>query len=340
MYPKGTCQVSSLFREQIVKAVVIAALFLAGSLSAAFADNRLVGLSYSTIQKKWNDAWGTPALGPYSPNDKKVIEQHAKWISDAGVDFIFLGWSNDLAYSPGCRCRPDIQRLEEATYTLVDSYQDLPKHPKVAIMIGFPFRDQASAPVDGRLQQKANQVYDDFIANKDRAPLYQFYEGKPLLIVYAGTPTPYKAGLPPWNDPRFTVRYMTGFVSDQPSLLGPDRVSKYGYWSWEDRGPQTYTIRSGQPEAMTVTASWRGTKGRAPWRQVPGRSRMGGATFLDAWARAREKGVKLALVVSWNDWVKREQPSAEEGKDLEPSAEFGDFYLKLLKAQVTQFKAH
>lgn len=345
MKPNGACQAGLLSRGQIVKAIVIVVLFLAVSISAASADqSRMVGISYSTWQQrsKWQQAWGAPALGFYESDYKEVIKQHATWLGDAGVDFIFIDWSNDLPYSPVCHCRPDIKRLEDATYTLFDTWKDLEEHPKVAILIGFPFPKEASAPVDGRLQRKADQVYHDFIANKERAPLYQLYEGKPLLIVYTGTPTPYRTGLPPWNDSRFTVRYITGFVTEQPNLLGPDRVSKFGYWSWEDRGPQTYTIESGHPEAMTVTASWRASwregAPHAPGRYVPARSRQGGATFIEEWARAREKGIKLVLVVSWNEWMKKEQISAEAGKDLEPSVEFGDFYLKLLKDQIAQFK--
>jgi hypothetical protein len=335
MKRNDACESKSLFRERITKSIALATLFFIGFFSTAFAAHvHLVGLAYNTIQKNWGEAWGTPTLGRYSADDKKVIEEHARWISDAGVDFIFLGWSNDLPYLPGCNCRPDIKQLEQTTYTLFDTYKGLSKHPKIAIMLGFP--GQPAAPLNGALQRKADQVYQDFILNKERAPLYEFYEGKPLLIVYTGTPTPYQRGLPPWNDPRFTVRYMTGFVTEQPNLLGPDRVSKFGYWSWEDRGPQTYTIENGEPEAMTVTAAWR----EAKRGHVPARSRMGGTTFVDEWARAREKGVKLALVVSWNEWTKAEQINAEAGKDLEPSAEFGDFYLKLLKDQITQFKGH
>jgi hypothetical protein len=325
-----------LSRRQMIKAAVTAAVLLLFSHCCAFSagGHRRVGLSYNTIQPNWSEAWGTPALGRYSSDDKSVIEQHAAWLSDAGVDFIFIDWSNDLPYSPDCGCRPDIRQVEEATYTVFDTYKDLARHPKIAIMIGFP--KQPSAPADGTLQRKADQVYQDFIANKERAPLYQRYEGKPLLIVYTGTPTPYQKGLPPWNDSRFTVRYLTGFVSDQPYLLGPDRVSKFGYWSWEDRGPQTYTIENEHPETMTVTASWRGDSRLS----LPARSRMEGATFIDEWTRAREKAVKLVLVVSWNEWTKAEQIDAESGKDLEPSLEFGDFYLKLLKDQITEFKGY
>src|SRR4029077_11636910 len=37
-------------------------------------------------------AFAVPALGPYDSRDAKVIEQHAKWIADAGVGAVNLSW--------------------------------------------------------------------------------------------------------------------------------------------------------------------------------------------------------------------------------------------------------
>jgi glycosyl hydrolase family 99 len=37
-------------------------------------------------------AFAVPALGPYDVRDAKVIEQHAKWIADAGVGAVNLSW--------------------------------------------------------------------------------------------------------------------------------------------------------------------------------------------------------------------------------------------------------
>jgi len=297
-----------------------------GSLEA-----REVGIAYTTFHN-WKKAWGTPLLGHYSADDPHVIQEHAKWLSGAGVDFIFIDWSNDIDYLPGCSCRKDIEALETATYALADEYQKLDDHPKIAIMLGIPGTPEAIE--DGRLQKKADQVYRDFIRNPNRVALYQKYEGKPLLIVYVGTPSPFKRSLPNWNDPRFTVRWLTGFVSQQPNLLLDNQVSKYGYLSWEDRGPQTYTMLGGHPEAMTITASWRPDSNA----RIAGRTRMGGDTFREEWQRAIDKKVDLALVVSWNEWALSEQKSAEGSKDIEPSVEFKDFYLRLLAKEITRFK--
>lgn len=139
------------------------------------------------------------------------------------------------------------------------------------------------------------------------------------------------------------VRWMTGYVTEQRNLRTDDLVSKYGYWSWEDRGPQTYTVHGNKPEAMVIAASWRQQRGRGDDGKGPGYipagSRNNGETFRRQWARAREIGPRFAMIVSWNEWHRGEQPSAEISKDVEPSKEFGRFYLDLMKQEIARFKA-
>ncbi len=298
------------------------------------ANERLVGLAYTTWfgSTNWPNVWGTPQLGFYRSDDRAVIRRHAEWISDAGVDFIFVDWSNDVDYTPGQPKHAHLKPLEDATEVVFDEFAALARRPRIAIMIGTA--GAPAAAFDGRLQRKADQVWKTFAENPRYRPLLQEYLGKPLLIVYANTPTPYGTKLP-WNDPRFTVRWMTGFVTEQPTLRTPELVSHAGYWSWEDRGAQTFTVHDGRPEAMTVVAAWR----EDSHANIAAGGRRNGATFREQWARARQLGPKFALVVSWNEWVSGEQPSAEVSKDLEPSREHGRFYLDLLKEQVSLFKS-
>ena len=166
------------------------------------------------------------------------------------------------------------------------------------------------------------------------------YLGNPLLVVYVNTPSPFQTGAPAWNDDRFTVRWMTGYVTEQSALRTADRVSRSGYWSWEDRGPQTFSVWDNLPEAMVVTAATRaqGKPGGGSGYIAPA-GREDGKTFLRSWARARAIGPHFATVVSWNEWHCGEQPTAEISKDVEPSAEFGTKYLDLLKQQIALFKA-
>ena len=311
-------------------------------------NERLVGIAYTlwSIPAHWteNQCWGTPLTGPYDSRDRRVIRKHAKQLSDAGVDFIWIDWSNQINYDPTkVWSGGDQDLIEDATAILFDEYTKLEKHPKISIFLGVTDSTnnaQVSALTDGRLKRKADQVYRQYVANPLYRSLLQDYLGKPLLVIYTNTPTPWPNGVPPWNDERFTVRWMTGYVSEQKSLLTSEseRVSKYGYWSWEDRGLQTYPVFADKPEAMVICASTRFEEGRGSRNGIPAQERQNGATFKKQWQRATDVGVQFAMVVSWNEWVKSEQPSAEVSKDIEPSKEIGDFYLKLMKEEILKFK--
>lgn len=310
------------------------------------ANERSVGIAYSTWFPPigWTDIWSTPTLGPYNSSDPAIIRQHGIWLADAGVDFIFIDWSNISETDRSLEGQADIMKggktylrfcpgakaVEEATTAVFDVFAEMKKRPRISIFLGAQPRETAS---DGRLQRKADLVYESYIANPKYKGLYQHYLGKPLLVVYVGTPSPWSSGVPSWDDGRFTIRYMTGFLTQQPNLITEDRFSKYGYWSWEDRGAQTYPVWKGRPEVMTVVACWRGD----PACPTPGRRE--GATFREQWARARQIGPRFALVVSWNEWTTLEQLSPEVSKDIEPSETYGHFYLDLLKEEIARFKS-
>jgi len=72
-------------------------LMIAVALCAAAApptppSERLVGIAYTTWHKNahWENTWGTPLLGSYASDDRNVIRQHAMWLADAGVDFVWV----------------------------------------------------------------------------------------------------------------------------------------------------------------------------------------------------------------------------------------------------------
>ncbi len=301
-------------------------------------SERLVGIAYTTWHHRipWQGVWGEPELGFYKSDDRTVIRQHAQWLADAGVDFIWIDWSNNVNYTPGETPDPVFDMIEGSVKVLFEEYSALPKHPRISIFLGVTGAPEAAT--DGRLQKKADQIYRDYVSNPAYRPLLQDYLGKPLLVVYVNTPSPWQEGGPQWNDDRFTVRWMTGYVTEQTALRTPNLFSKFGYWSWEDRGPQTYTVYEGQPEAMVVTASWRRQSEPGNPDYIPAAPREGGKTFRKQWERACDIGPRFAMVVSWNEWVLGEQPSAEVSKDIEPSKTHGHFYLDLLKREIDRFK--
>lgn len=304
------------------------------------ASERCVGIAYGLWMDRelWNyGAWGTPLLGQYDSRDRRIIRQHAEWLADAKVDFIWLDWSNNITYNPYRYWDGGKQDLiEDATAILFDEYSKLLKRPKISIFIGVTGAPEAI--YDGRLQQKADQVYEMYVSNPKYRDLMQYYLGKPLLVVYVNTPTPWPNGTPNWDDSRFTVRWMTGYVTEQPTLRTDELVSKYGYWSWEDRGAQTFPVYNGYPETMVICAATRQQWEKGQPGYIAPKGRRNGKTFEEQWERACNIGTKFAMIVSWNEWTTGEQPSAEISKDTEPSKEFGDKYLQIMKKKIAEFK--
>ena len=220
-------------------------------------SEREVGIAYGLWADRdlWSSTWDKPQIGEYDSRDRRVIRKHAEWLSDAGVDFVWLDWSNNVTYDP-CKLwtggKQDV--IEDATAILFDEYRKMSEaglpHPRISIFIGVTRAPEAAE--DGRLQKKADQVWEMYAGNPRYREMMQLHEGKPLLVVYVDTPSPWQNGTPAWDDERFAVRWMTGYVSEQAPLRTDDRVSRYGYWSWEDRGEQTYPVRDGRRHSVVI----------------------------------------------------------------------------------------
>ena len=328
-------------------------------------EERLVGLAYTTWHQtpNWTNSWTEPAIGTYKSDDPEVLAAHGKMLGEAGVDFVFADWSNNITFQecfdervtfenvmngeePGITGRSDFAVIERAVVKMFEVWCGMEeKTPQIAIMLGCP--DKITALIDGSMQTKADQVYNWFLANEDNpqfADKYMMLYGKPLLMVYLGTPTFVndRDPLTVWNDERFTVRYVTGFTTEQSLITNMETLeSKYGFWSWEDRRAQTFAVNreTNMPEAMTVVASYRKQSEPGEEDYIPSSGRRDGLTFREQWARARLIGVKIALVVSWNEYSLGEQIDEETSKDLEPNAVYGDQYYELLKSEISRFKS-
>jgi hypothetical protein len=81
-----------------------------------------------------------------------------------------------------------------------------------------------SALPGGKLREKANQIHARFVDNATLGGQYFRLDGKPLLVDYTGTPSHFQgAAAPgPWADARYTMRHLTGFVTQQPGLFQTD----------------------------------------------------------------------------------------------------------------------
>lgn len=308
-------------------------------------EERLVGIAYTTwhrAETQWGGThtWDLPLNGPYCSDDEEVIRRHGEQLRDAGVDFVFVDWSNNTEYDPASmrEYRSDFRMIEEATDKLFDIWATIEGAPKICIFVG-PGHNGPGTIDSGAHQKKVDQVWNDYVTNPSRKDMYFQYDGKPLLICYGATPNQYTATPKKlWNDNRFTVRWMTGFVGQQSTLFRPRSLESLGFWSWEERGAQTYTVFNKQVEAVTVTAGTRaqGKEGDAGY--IPAAGRQNGATMKKQFQRAYDLGARIVLIVSWNEWTTGEQPSVEISKDIEPSKIYGTFYLDLMREQIRKFK--
>ena len=304
-----------------------------GRLARCPPAERRVGIGYSLwhTSDQWRKpprSWGTPAIGFYRSDDPRVLATHAAMLTGAGVDFVVVDWSNDLGMDVRRPGGPDTQRfIESATLSAFAAWGSLAAAPAIAIMIGMP--DHREAVADGRLSAKAEEVHALFVADRARARLTMTYRGKPLLLVYAGTPSPWRGALPPWSDPRFETRFVTGYPAQQ-NMVGSDGIETLDYWSWEDRREPAVVGFDGEAECMTAVAAWRGA-------DSPGRD--GGRTYEAQWAAVRRAGPRFALAGTFNEWWASEQIDAEHSKDVEPSKAFGTRTLDLLRRNAEAFKA-
>jgi len=90
-------------------------------LIKASPETRQVGIAYAAWhdQIPWGKTWDVPQLGQYLSTDESVIRQHAAWLSDADVDFIYIDWSNDLNTGIGANNGQQRQLfIESATKTI------------------------------------------------------------------------------------------------------------------------------------------------------------------------------------------------------------------------------
>ena len=315
---------------------------------AAPYEDRLVGVAYSTWMYKtsrFENSWEIPLLGKYTSLDSpETLQAHAELLYDADVDFVIVDWSNNVDYDfynkkddRGGRARNDFETIEMGTTQMFESWSKLEHTPKIAVFIGCP--NDESAIKDGRLQKKADQVYREYIEKEEYKDLYQTYLGKPLLVVYLGTPALAQSRLAKlWNDDRFTVRFLTGYIGQQSMFNPKTRAATQPIWSWEERGQQCYAVNGDTVECMTVQSAWRSQDKPGEPNYIEAGLRNDGDTFLKMWARAKAFGPQIVLCPTWNEYSKGEQPTPEINKDLEPTVESGTLYYDILKEQIKLFK--
>lgn len=251
----------------------------------------------------------------------------------------------DIGLHNHCEYNLSLKAIENDTFKLLDTWKTLAAKPNVSIMLGI--RD-LNHLTDGRFQAKVDYVYDEIIRNPEYGPMVQYFDGKPLLLVWTRHPTLFPGGIPDWTDDRFTIRFGTAYLENPvngdltgadprnawATGLGWEPKALYGHWSWEQRDVRAYSMDDqGVPECMTVQTAYRAGQG------LPAKLNTAGTFFKQTWQQALNVDPRIVLIPTFNEWFLSEQVSAENARDIEPSVEFGTLFMDILKQKAALFKA-
>jgi hypothetical protein len=335
-------------------------IYLIASNISIKAQSKVVGIAYSPWHPLavWPNipdtsnicSWAKPALGYYKTIDTTVIDQHTQWLTDAGIDYVSMDWSNNINGN---------KWIEDYTAVWVDRQVWRKNHGlsylQIVIMIGCP--SDTAAFFDGRLNNKVKQVQTQYINDPNRGPIYFKHRGKPLVIVYINGNWDYMN----WNHTQFdnalTIRLMFATLVQNNMYDHATMHSKDGLWSWSENVHPPAFAYDGRPEWMAAHAALR-TCGWYP--NIPGtyptylqscmdqwggaKGRRNGATLQESFAYATKYNVDVVQVMSFDEWTgcersQGEQRNPEYSNDIEPmQGGFGDLYLKILKEEVYKFK--
>jgi len=318
----------------------------------------LVGMEWNVWftprNNRWDTAQAVPVLGNYDSFNPDVVRQHCLWMTEAGIDFLLVDWSNNLLGKQRWADRgEDIEELVRATTVLLDVAAQLWQEgipvPRIVLLLGL---ENGPATTTAALNEEIRWIDDAYIRNPRNRGLWAEHQGKPLLLVYNGRGPGNLHGQPSADDSRFTLRWMS-------SQLQQSHLDRHGYWSWMDGtvDPVPTYVRD-RVEALTITPAFFGPGG---WTDRRASGRRGGATFLQVFAAAMKHRPRFLLINQWNEFMGQRQGegggprhdqyfdaySAELSNDIEPTAPtlpgyrsqggWGYYYLNLTRALLEQY---
>jgi len=267
-----------------------------------------------------------PALGPYDSHDPKLIAQHAAWSKKAGVDGWIVSW-----WGKG-----------HETDRVMDRILDACRKAALDVTIYY---ETVPAPRNGQSAAKDLLYVLDRYA---KHPAWLRVDQKPVLFIYGRTIG--EIGLPGWLEAITEVnRQYPGravFLGDQlraPAARVFDGIHTYNpvgtlsgktleqarAWAKKTYPGWVKTADAqGRISTITVIPGYDDTKIRKPGLRA---DRMDGELYRAEWEEAIAADPHWVLVTSWNEWY--------EGSEIEPSAEYGEKYLKMTAECAARFKS-
>jgi hypothetical protein len=256
-----------------------------------------------------------PAIGRYTSDDPRAIHEQIRQAKAAGIDGFIVSWKSTTKNNRRLRLLMSIARQEQFKLAMIYQGLDFDRHP---------------LPVD--------RVAADFALFRDSFaddPVFLRMDGKPLTI-FSGT----------WAYSHDDVAKVTEAVRDALLVLSTEKnvqgyqrladVTDGDAYYWSSVDPDSHPGYPGKLLAMAQAIHADGNLWIAPFspgfdaRLVGGSKNVdrkdGGTLTAQYWAAQQSSPDALGLI-SWNEF--------SENTYVEPSEQFGDRYLTVLRQLLT-----
>ena len=239
--------------------------------------------------------WAEPLFGYYRSTDPWVIRKHLVLFADAGVDFLFLDYTNGSMYDPELA-------------TLLQVAEDLKAHgvavPRLVFFLNF------------QPEWKIESLYKEWYKPGLHDNMWFRWQGKPLIM--AAMPTDASK----LKDPTLLPAIQT-FFTWRPAWAFQDAAKEPTKWrfmdEFHDGQPQRPALGpDGKVEQMVVSKSLGGPiwgnmqtggvssyPGHVPVYddQWTSKENAQGLFFQHQWDNARRVAAPILLVTGWNEWT-------------------------------------
>ena len=254
----------------------------------------------------------------YDSGDPNVIDEHISMITEAGIDFVILDYTNYINYfyikERGLKF---IERL--AIWNANNQHRPL----KYAVAVGWAglTRDGAS------MEYEAGVVWDDFINNpKCPASNYFTLDGKPLLVgfgsriyynAYQGDKTNTNRFTLRWGDGQIDADTATVYTANGPEVIPPNEYGFYYGWAFINGS-------LANNDAMVVMPGWN-------YYLAPIVSRVyngvpGDRYKLLSWERVLANKPDMVIINSFNEYAEQTSVAPAESNDMYGSGDAEVWY--------------
>ena len=241
--------------------------------------------------------WGEPLFGYYRSTDAWVIRKHLVMLADAGVDFLFLDYTNAELYNEELQVFLDVARDLKNSGVAV---------PKLTFFLNY------------EPEWKVYALYDKWYKPGKYDDMWFHWQGKPLIM----SPKLEDASKLKPNQDAARIPEIADYFTFRPTWAFHDKAKEPTKWRFiHGVNAPVADDAQGQPEQIVVNKSTGGPiwdnlknggvsevegvtyqeKDYAPDWTLP--SYQQGLFFQKGWDRALQIAPPMLLVTGWNEWT-------------------------------------